>query len=126
MGFLDRLRASESLPSEWKELTDESQLETIDQVSREAPVVIFKHSTSCGISAGAKHRLESGSNDMPDEVEFYYLDLLRYRNISNVIADRYHVRHESPQVLIISKGKASYHVSHHRIMSSVIASHLES
>lgn len=100
----------------WNELTDLKDLEAIDQRSAEKPVVVFKHSTRCSISHAALSRLERASvpEDQQD-VEFVYLDLLVHRNISNAIADRYNVWHESPQLLLIHKGKCIYHASHGQI-----------
>ena len=116
MGFLDRLKASQNSGiSDWKMLTDLSQLDEIDELSKDKTVVIFKHSTTCGISAGAKSRLEMDWTSLDGDVVFYYLDLLAYRPISNEIASRYGVRHESPQIIVINGGTASYDTSHHRI-----------
>lgn len=115
MGFLDRLRLSQAENEHWIGITDMNQLDIIDQQSKEKTVVIFKHSTSCGISAGAKYRLEANWDHLSGDVLFYYLDILSYRAISNEIASRYRVRHESPQILIIKDGVASYDTSHHRI-----------
>ncbi len=116
MGFLDRLKASQSSGiSDWKMLTDISQLDEIDNLSMEKTVVIFKHSTTCGISAGAKSRLEMDWTSLEGDVAFYYLDLLSYRPISNEIASRYSVRHESPQIIVINNGAATHDSSHHRI-----------
>lgn len=116
MGFLDRLKASQSAGiSDWDMLTSIDQLDTIDELSKEKTVVLFKHSTTCGISAGAKTRLESEWPDLSGDVQFYYLDLLSYRSISNEIANRYSVRHESPQIIVLKDGKAIHDTSHHRI-----------
>ena len=116
MGFLERLMSSQSSGYEaWKQLTEISQLDEIDKVSAQHSVVIFKHSTSCGISAGAKHRLEMDWSEVKEEVEFYFLDLLSYRHISDHIVTRYKVRHQSPQILVIKNGIATYNTSHHRI-----------
>jgi bacillithiol system protein YtxJ len=103
----------------WIELSDESQLENIKKESFEKPVVIFKHSTRCSISAMAKNRLE---REKPVEgVTFYYLDLIRYRNISNRIAEIFDVVHESPQVLLIRNGVCVYDESHNGIAMDEIA-----
>jgi bacillithiol system protein YtxJ len=98
----------------WIELTDESQLNTIVEQSKVQPVVIFKHSTRCSISVMAKNRLdkETPAEDLP----FYYLDLLRYRPISNKIAEDFKVHHESPQVLVIKNGECIYDESHNGII----------
>jgi bacillithiol system protein YtxJ len=97
----------------WNELTDEKQLAEIKELSKEQPVVIFKHSTRCSISSMAKGRLERSM--APESAAFYYLDLIRYRAISNKIADMFHVHHESPQVLLIRNGECIYDESHNGI-----------
>jgi bacillithiol system protein YtxJ len=100
----------------WIELVSPGQIETIKTESFESPVLIFKHSTTCSISAMAFHRLERNAFD----ARFYYLDLKAHRDVSNLIASTFDVEHESPQVLIIDKGKAVYHRSHSDISPSGI------
>jgi bacillithiol system protein YtxJ len=97
----------------WIELITEEQLAAINQASVEHPVVIFKHSTRCSISAMVKSRFERG--EAPADVSFYYLDLIRYRPISNKIAHDYAVEHESPQLLLIKNGSCVYNESHNGI-----------
>ncbi|WP_300600808.1 bacillithiol system redox-active protein YtxJ [Niabella sp.] len=94
----------------WIPLENEAQLEEIDRASASRPQLIFKHSTRCSISSVIKSRLNKGS--LPEAVDFYYLDLIAYRPISNAIAERYGIRHESPQVLLIKNGKCVYDESH--------------
>ena len=71
----------------WINLQSEDQLQEIVSNSNSKPQVIFKHSTRCSISSMAKNRLDKKEN--PDGIDFYYLDLIRHRNISNKIADRF-------------------------------------
>lgn len=126
MGFLDRLKQSQSAELEaWSTLDAVEQLDKIDALSEERPVAIFKHSTSCGISAGAKHRLESEWAHILDDLHLYYLDLLSYRPISNAIAKRYNIRHESPQILVIRNGEVIFHTSHHRINVGALKAAIE-
>jgi len=117
MGFLDNLRNSQKndLHPNWKTLDSEAQLKEIINGSHERPAMIFKHSTTCGISAGAKDRLQSNWNIDPEKMDFYYLDLLNYRPISNLIAETLDVIHQSPQVILIKDGAAVYNTSHHAI-----------
>lgn len=103
----------------WIELTDEQQLQQINELSAKEPVVIFKHSTRCSISSMAKSRLER--EKAPENTTFYYLDLIRYRNISNKIATDYSVHHESPQVLLIKNGECVYEETHNGISMKEIA-----
>jgi len=103
----------------WIELTNENQLETIKKISAEQPIVIFKHSTRCSISSMAKNRLE---RETPVEnTVFYYLDLLRYRPISNKIAEDFSIAHQSPQILLIRNGECVYEESHNGITMEDIA-----
>lgn len=97
----------------WNNITEESQLDTIIEESKTQPVVIFKHSTRCSISTMAKNRLDKES--APDNIKFYYLDLIAYRPISNKVAEIFSVHHESPQVLLIKNGDCTYEESHNAI-----------
>ncbi|WP_440133420.1 bacillithiol system redox-active protein YtxJ [Chitinophaga sancti] len=105
----------------WIPLTTENQLETIKEASETETVVIFKHSTRCSISAVAKSRLDRA--ETPENMTFYYLDLIKYRKISDEIAAAYGVEHESPQVLLIKNGKCVYDESHSAIAMDELVSH---
>ena len=94
----------------WIPLTDQNQLETIKDQSFTTPQVILKHSTTCSISKMALARLERA--EAPSSIQFYYLDLLNYRAISNAIAEKFSVYHESPQILLIKNGECTYDESH--------------
>ena len=94
----------------WIEITNESQLNDVKELSKAKPQLIFKHSTRCSISSMAKSRLERGTT--PDSIDFYYLDLIKHRNISLKIAEEFDVNHESPQVLLIKSGECIYDESH--------------
>lgn len=97
----------------WKTLTSPAELDTVLAESHQRPVVIFKHSTTCSISATAKARLERQWDSASlDGVAAYYLDLLRYRPVSNEIATRLRVQHESPQLLLVQEGVCTYDASH--------------
>jgi bacillithiol system protein YtxJ len=95
----------------WNELTDLGQLNEIIAMSNEKPVAIFKHSTRCSVSRMALKQFENEFNSS-DKVTPYFLDLIEYRAISNEIANRFGVTHQSPQLILIKEGKAVYNVSH--------------
>jgi bacillithiol system protein YtxJ len=106
---------------QWTDLTDKAQLDAIDKASTEAPVLIFKHSTRCSISSAALARLERAWTAADDGAHLaYHLDLIRYRDLSNAIAQRYTVEHASPQVLVIRNGKCTYTESHFGISYSEV------
>ena len=94
----------------WIPLTDLNQLETIKDLSFTTPQVILKHSTTCSISKMALARMER--SEAPTSIQFYYLDLLNYRSISNAISEKFSVYHESPQILLIKNGECTYDESH--------------
>src|ERR1700761_2036795 len=94
----------------WITLQNESQLDEIRERSASRPQLIFKHSTRCSTSALVKGRLERASQ--PESIDFYFLDLIRNRPVSNKIAEDFFVEHESPQILLIRNGECIYDESH--------------
>ncbi len=96
---------------QWNELTDLGQLNDIITLSSEKPVAIFKHSTRCSVSRMALKQFEN-EFDLSDKVTAYFLDLIAHRDVSNEIANRFGVQHQSPQLILIKEGKAVYNVSH--------------
>ncbi|MCG8576598.1 MAG: bacillithiol system redox-active protein YtxJ [Flavobacteriales bacterium] len=99
----------------WIKLNEVSQLDEIEKRSNEQPVIIFKHSTRCSISAMALNRVETNWQINPEEADVYFLDLLAYRPISNEIESKFGVEHQSPQVLVIKDGQCTYSASHNQI-----------
>jgi len=95
---------------DWISLTSSAQLADIKEKSKNKAQLIFKHSTRCSISSIAKNRLERETP--PENVDFYYLDLISYRELSAKIAEEFSVFHESPQVILIKNGECSYDESH--------------
>lgn len=95
----------------WNKITNDIQLDAIREESNQQPVLIFKHSTSCSISAMALSRMERNWSDQLG-IKPYYLDLLANRPISKRIESVFGVEHESPQVLLIRNGECVYDASH--------------
>ncbi|MGB0881776.1 MAG: bacillithiol system redox-active protein YtxJ [Vicingaceae bacterium] len=109
----------------WHLIESEADLEKAIELSKtNLGVAIFKHSTRCSISAMAKSRLDA-SWDFNEELPRFYLDLISYREISQLIAERFNVRHESPQILIIKNGECVYNASHMSISVRSLHSELE-
>jgi bacillithiol system protein YtxJ len=94
----------------WIDLHTETQLNEILERSSDRPQVIFKHSTRCNTSRMVKSRLER--SEASPAIDFYYLDLLSFRPISNKVAETFQINHESPQVLVIRNGECIYQESH--------------
>ncbi len=107
----------------WNELDRISLLDQIIQVSEHFDVLIFKHSTICSLSVMVKNRLERDWNDNElVDVKPYFLDLRVFREVSNDVAHRFAVPHQSPQVLIIRNGSCIYDNSHYGISYSDLKS----
>ncbi|MCC7028653.1 MAG: bacillithiol system redox-active protein YtxJ [Chitinophagaceae bacterium] len=106
----------------WTPLTDSAQLNAIYTLSYTKPVIIFKHSTRCSVSSMILNRLERA--ETPTSADFYFLDLISYRAISNALAEKFSVHHESPQILLIKNGECVYEESHNAISMDEIAQNL--
>ncbi len=125
MGFFDNLIKStdktvNSLKINWQALTDKAQLEEIIKISITKPVLIFKHSTRCGVSRMALKNFENDYDIQENEIDMYFLDLLEYRTLSNDISEKFMVAHQSPQVLVIKNRDVIYNDSHYSITVEAI------
>lgn len=97
----------------WTRLENEQDLKDLNEISRTKLCLLFKYSSRCASSSLALDRLEREWNsDEMQEVQPYFLDLIKYRNLSDLIASNYEVRHESPQVLLIENGNSVFDTSH--------------
>lgn len=83
------------------------------------PVVIFKHSFSCGTSAEAHEELESAL-EQGVAGRWYRVDVRASRRVSLAIAERFAIRHESPQLLLLVAGQVRWHASHYRVTRAAI------
>lgn len=102
------------------EINSSEKLGELFEKSNETPVVLFKHSVTCPISANV---FEEVSNV---EAEINLIIVQRARQISNEIAERTNIRHQSPQAIILKDGKAVYHASHYDITAEDVKNSLES
>ena len=76
------------------------------------PQVIYKHSYSCAVSMMAKSSIESGLDSLKSKADFYLIDVKAQRKLSNKIAEITGIRHESPQIIVLSKGDPFWSDSH--------------
>ncbi|WP_295670960.1 bacillithiol system redox-active protein YtxJ [uncultured Mucilaginibacter sp.] len=94
----------------WIPLESADQIDAIKQTQGYS--LIFKHSTRCSISMMVKKRFEFDWDKLPDNLPLYFLDLIKYRELSNKIAADFQVYHESPQLLLIKDGECILDLSH--------------
>jgi bacillithiol system protein YtxJ len=97
------------------ELNKMEQFDEMDEISATKSIVIFKHSTRCSISRMALKQFDAAFNYPEEKIDWYLLDLLNHRDLSNEIAHRYNVTHQSPQILVLQNGKAVFNASHDSI-----------
>ncbi|NVN18423.1 bacillithiol system redox-active protein YtxJ [Muricauda sp. HICW] len=107
----------------WIQLESIAQLETIVERSKYKPQVIYKHSSTCGISRMVLNMFTE-SYDMDLDIDLYFLTIQHHRDVSNTIEDKFEVRHESPQLLVIKKGEVVFHTSHGAISDTDFTKYL--
>ena len=105
-------KQNEKVEAKFFTLNKMEQFDEIDEISQTKPVVLFKHSTRCIISRTVLKQFDADFNFSEDKLDWYVLDLLNHRDLSNEIASRYNVVHQSPQIVVIRNGKAVFNESH--------------
>ncbi len=96
-------------------VTDTESLEQLVNRSKERPVVIFKHSRTCPVSAAAYQEMARL------EGEVALVEVQSAQDLSREIENRTDVAHESPQVIILRHGKVAWNASHWRITAEAVA-----
>ncbi|CAM3492210.1 bacillithiol system redox-active protein YtxJ [Zobellia roscoffensis] len=96
----------------WIALTSVEQLSEIEKKSLTKPQVIFKHSTTCGISRMVLNMFTQNYAFEDGQMDFYFLDLHSYRQVSDETGYKFQVMHQSPQLLVIKNGGVVVHDSH--------------
>ncbi len=104
-------------------LDSEADLERAVEASHARPVLLFKHSAACPISAAAQASLNRLSEQTDPDV--YRLVVQHARSLSNAIAQRFGVRHESPQLLVLHGGAVHAHASHYGVTADWARAQME-
>ena len=122
MGLMDKLFKSqrdiakdEMTGISWENLESIDQLHNLIKNSKIKTKVIFKHSTRCGISRMALNNFESNYKNLDQQVTYYLLDLLQFRDVSDAVAKELNVTHQSPQVIVLKDEHVIHTESHHGI-----------
>ena len=82
--------------------------------SQKQPIVIFKHSTTCPVSAAAYNEMEQLAG------EVVLVEVQRARELSREIEKQTGIRHESPQVLVLENGKVVWNASHFKVKARAV------
>ena len=104
----------------WNSIYTNQDVNDLIQASFTSPVLIFKHSTRCSISAMALNRMEKSEDVLAEKVKLNYLDLITYRDVSNYVAEKLDIQHESPQAILLINGEVKLNSTHNSIRASEI------
>lgn len=99
-------------------LTSLERVDDLDQLIAESqgqPVLLFKHSFTCGISAEALDELVSHLNEDNAAVRYAMVTVQTHREVSNAVSTRLGIRHETPQALLVRNGRVVWSASHFRV-----------
>jgi bacillithiol system protein YtxJ len=104
----------------WQILSDPEQVEALAEESEIQPQIIYKHSPRCGTCVITKEEIENSFEKISAEAAMHFVDVVKDRRISKAVAEKFGVHHESPQVLLIDRGKCVWHKSHYAIKGDPI------
>jgi bacillithiol system protein YtxJ len=102
-------------------LSDIDMLEAAIAESLERPVLLFKHSRTCGISHGALDELHAHAAESAANAAYKVITVQSHRRLSDSAAERFGIRHETPQAILLKDGKPVWSASHFRITASELA-----
>lgn len=109
----------------WNRLTDEHQIGEIIEQSQNTPQLIYKHSYRCGVCRFSKSELENASDTLTSRAGMHFVDVNASRKVSNKIVEKFDVRHESPQALLVKNGEVVWHKSHGSIKADSLINCLQ-
>ena len=107
------------------ELKTVEDLDRLVEASATHPVVLYKHSLTCGTSAMAFEEIRDLVAGPPVGASIGVVMVQPSRALSNEIAARFGIRHESPQVLIVRNGRVEWQASHFRVTAAAITAALQ-
>jgi len=92
------------------------ELDAVLSASHVQPLLLFKHSYTCGVSAEALDELRTHIEDTPHvPVTYAMVTVQTHRELSDVIARRLGLRHETPQAILVRGGRVIWSASHFRV-----------
>jgi bacillithiol system protein YtxJ len=110
----------DSTTHRFQPLTTLEALEDALERSQEEPILLFKHSSTCPISARADQRLQGLTE--ADDPPVYKLVVQDHRDVSDAIEERFGIRHESPQAILLANGAPVFHASHGNVTADAVRS----
>jgi bacillithiol system protein YtxJ len=113
--------------STYTEITTLEEWEAVKEEAEDGMVFIFKHSTTCPVSADAYRQFDSYLNTEAEQsIQYVLVKVIESRPVSNQMAADLNVKHESPQAILIKNRTAVWHTSHFNITKKAITEALKS
>ncbi|HLR69393.1 bacillithiol system redox-active protein YtxJ [Virgibacillus alimentarius] len=106
--------------AELKKIHSNEDMNEVWERSEQKPAILFKHSATCPVSANAFNELNAFWKTTQEDVDCSYLVVSESRDLSNQIAEETEVKHESPQIFLISNKNVIWHTSHSKISQESI------
>ncbi|MFP8488691.1 bacillithiol system redox-active protein YtxJ [Gracilimonas sp. Q87] len=108
----------------WNVIPGKETLNSLLDRSKMHPQVIYKHSSRCSVSYLTKEELEHHMDLLSNRANMHFINVIEQRELSNYLAERLNIRHESPQVLLLKDGRVTWNASHWNIKGKEILSNL--
>jgi bacillithiol system protein YtxJ len=102
-------------------LSDLEMLEAAITESLERPVLLFKHSRTCGISCEALEELHAHVAENGQAASYKVITVQSHRRVSDTATARFGIRHETPQAILLRDGRPVWNASHFRITAAELA-----
>jgi len=96
------------------------ELERLLDQSQTRPLLLFKHSYTCGTSMEALEELVAHLNEGATDAHYAMVTVQTHRDVSNAVSTRLGVRHETPQALLIRDGRVVWSASHFRVTANAV------
>ncbi len=108
------------MKARFNEIHDTRELDALIEKSNKQSVILFKHSTTCPISAGVYQEISNADADIN------LIVVQHARDVSTAVAEKTGIRHESPQAIVLKNGKVVYHASHYDVTADDVENNLNS
>ena len=108
-----------------KELLEIDDLQEVWETSTEKPVILFKQSTTCPVSAEAFTELQRLLDSNNKDIAAYYVKVRETRPVSNQIAEDLGIQHQSPQAFVVKNKEAVWNASHNKITEDSLTEALQ-
>ena len=106
-------------------LQETADFEAAIEESRQRPVLLFKHSRNCGVSCEALDELRAHVERTDGIAVYKVVTVQSHRTVSDHVAARLGIRHETPQAILLRNGRAVWSASHFRITADALSKHIE-